>query len=187
MDSQNFCEKCGQLLSENAKFCPACGTRVPGRSPEQVEEEKAQVHTFMTSRLKWAVALMLIYSIPFLIIGIWFTVDIDNIVNTLMTDPSLADYIEYYGITYDEAHAYVQYAGIAYLVSSVCGILSSVLCWKRKLYWVALILCIISMFTGVAGLFALFMGLFAFWIILSSKMAFQEYSEQLESELEKIR
>ena len=69
----------------------------------------------------------------------------------------------------------------------MCGIVASVLCWKKTKYWFALILCIVSMFTGAMGLFALFMGMFSFWIILTSKLAFVEYQDQLEEELSKIQ
>ena len=54
-------------------------------------------------------------------------------------------------------------------------------------FWIAVILCIVSMFTGAMGLFALFMGMFAFWTILTSKLAFVEYQDQLEGELDKIQ
>ena len=97
----------------------------------------------MKYRMYWAVALMLIYSIPFLIIGVYLAVDLDSIVNMLMTDPLYADYVDYYGWTYDQLHDVLYYASFAYILSSVCGIVSSVLCWKRTQYWVALILCIV--------------------------------------------
>ena len=187
MDNQNFCVQCGELLAPEAKFCPACGTRVPGRNPEQVEAEKQAVRDVMKSRLNWAIALMLIYSVPFLIIGIYISVDLDGLANMIMTDPMYADIVDYYGLTYDEVHDVFQVAGYAYILSSLCGIVASVLCWKRSMYWVALILCIVSMFTGAMGLFALFMGMFAFWTILTSRLAFNEYSEQLEDELSRIQ
>ena len=186
-DNQNFCVQCGQILADDAKFCPACGARVPGRNPEQVEQERQAVRDVMKYRMYWAVALMLIYSIPFLIIGVYLAVDLDSIVNMLMTDPLYADYVDYYGWTYDQLHDVLYYASFAYILSSVCGIVSSVLCWKRTQYWVALILCIVSMFTGAMGLFALFMGMFAFWTILTSKLSFREYEDQLEGELNKIQ
>lgn len=187
MDNQNFCIQCGQFLAADAKFCPACGARVPGRNPEQVEAEKQEIRDVMKSRLNWAIALMLIYSIPFLIIGIYILVDLDGIVNMIMTDPLYADYVDYYGWTASQLTDVFQIAGYAYILSSFCGIVSSVLCWKRTKYWIAVILCIVSMFTGAMGLFALFMGMFAFWTILTSKLAFVEYQDQLEGELDKIQ
>lgn len=186
-DNQNFCIHCGEILATDAKFCPKCGARIPGRNQEQVEEEKQAVRDGMKYRLYWAIALMLIYSIPFLIIGIYLMVDLDGIVNMIMTDPLYADYVDYYGWTYDQLTDVFQIASYAYILSSVCGIISAALCWKRRFYWVALVLCIISMFTGAMGLFALFMGMFAFWTILTSKLAFQEYQDQLEGELSKIQ
>ena len=38
--NQNFCYQCGHMLTPEQKFCPECGTRVPGRNPEAVEQEK---------------------------------------------------------------------------------------------------------------------------------------------------
>lgn len=186
-DNQNFCVRCGQNLAPDAKFCPACGTRVPGRNQEQVEEERQAVRDLAKSRLNWATAMMLIYSIPFMLIGIYLLVDLDGIVNMIMTDPMYEGYVDYYGWTYDQLHDVFEVAGYAYIVSSVCGIVASVLCWKKTKYWFALILCIVSMFTGAMGLFALFMGMFSFWIILTSKLAFVEYQDQLEEELSKIQ
>lgn len=186
-DNQNFCIQCGQALADDARFCPACGARVPGRNPEQVEEERQAVRDVMKYRLNWAIALMLIYSVPFLIIGIYLVADLDGIVNMILTEPAYQDYVEYYGWTYDELQEVLQVASFAYILSSVCGIVSAVLCWRKTKYWLALALCIISMFTGAMGLFALFMGMFAFWTILTSKLAFAEYSDQLEGELAKIQ
>ena len=162
-DNQNFCVQCGQNLAEDAKFCPACGARVPGRNPEQVEQEKQAVRDIMKYRLYWAIALMLIYSIPFLIIGVYLAADLDGIVNMILTDPLYESYVDYYGWTYDQLHEVLYYASFAY------------------------ILCIVSMFTGAMGLFALFMGMFAFWTILTSKLSFVEYQDQLEGELSKIQ
>ena len=48
-DNQNFCTRCGHLLSDSARFCPECGARVPGRNPEQVEEEKTKTKSVKRS------------------------------------------------------------------------------------------------------------------------------------------
>ena len=186
VDNQNFCEKCGQYLNEGAAFCPACGARVPGRSPEQIEAEREQVRSVMASRLKWAAMMMLVYSIPFLVLGIYISVSLDSIVSELINNPSYESYMELIGLFETELHTLLQQCGLMFIVSSVCGILSSVLCFKRRLYWVAVILCILSFIIGSTGFFALFMGLGAFWLLLSSKLAFDEYSDKLDEELAKI-
>ena len=126
-DNQNFCVQCGQYLAEDAKFCPSCGARVPGRNPDLVEQDRQAVRDVMKYRMYWAIALMLIYSIPFLIIGVYLAVDLDSIVNMIMTDPLYADYVDYYGWTYDQLHEVFYYASFAYILSSVCGIVSATL------------------------------------------------------------
>ncbi|MGN0098262.1 MAG: zinc ribbon domain-containing protein [Candidatus Methanomethylophilaceae archaeon] len=186
VDNQNFCVKCGQFLDEGARFCPACGMRVPGRSLEQVEAEREEVRSLMTSHLKLAAIMMLVYSIPFLIIGIVITVSLDSIVDELINNPSYESYMEIMGLSETELHDVLQQCGLMYIVSSVCGVLSSVLCFKRRMYWVAVLLCILSFLIGSTGFFALFMGLGAFWLLLSSKLVFSEYSDMLDEELTKI-
>lgn len=186
-DNQSFCTKCGTILSDGDKFCPSCGNRVPGRSPEQVEAEKNEIRSAMGRRLNWAVGIMLIYSIPLLILGIMILIDIDYMVDAIFNSPTYQSYIEYYGLTEADFHDALQIAGIMYIVSAVCGIGSSILCYKRTSYWIAIVLCLVSMFIGVAGFFVLFMGLFAFWIILTSKGCFSKYADQLDAELDKIQ
>ena len=56
-DNQNFCVQCGQYLAEDAKFCPSCGARVPGRNPDLVEQDRQAVRDVMKYRMYWAIAL----------------------------------------------------------------------------------------------------------------------------------
>ena len=50
-DNQNFCVQCGQYLAEDAKFCPSCGARVPGRNPDLVEQDRQAVRDVMKYRM----------------------------------------------------------------------------------------------------------------------------------------
>lgn len=185
-NNQKFCTRCGKQLGQDVTFCPDCGLRVPGMAPEQVEQERGMVREILDSRLKWAAAMMLIYSIPFLILGVYIAVGVDGFVDELFTNPAYADYVDFYGLTPDEVTEICQYVSIMYVVSSICGIVSAVLCLKKRMYWVASIFCVLSFLLGCVGFFALFMGLGAFWLIMTSKLGFQEYSEKLDAELEKI-
>ena len=185
-DNQNFCTRCGHVLSASARFCPECGARVPGRNPEQVEEEKEAIRSAMDRQLSWAAVLMLIYSIPFLVIGVYTAVSMDAMVDLVVNDPNFSSYADAYGLTYDEVHAYFEYAAYAYIISSVCGLVSAVCCWKRTHFWVALILCILSIFTGAAGFLALFMGFIALWMIIGARGRFREYAANFEEMLSRI-
>lgn len=183
-EEQRFCTYCGQNLSGNARFCPSCGTKVPSDDPAVAEAEKAKIKDSLGNQLNWAAVLMLVYSVPFLIFGLYLLIDLNSIVDILMADPN---FVEMYGFSREEVTQYFNYAVFAYLASSICGIVSAVLCWKRMHYWVALILCIFSVFTGAAGFLALFMGLFAFWMILAGRIGFSEYSDKLDEELAQMR
>ena len=156
-DNQNFCTRCGHVLSESARFCPECGARVPGRNPEQVEEEKQAIRSAMDRQLRWAAILMLIYSIPFLVIGVYTALSIDSMTDLVVNDPNFSSYADMYGLTYDEVHEYFEYAGYAFILSSVLGLVSALCCWKRSHFWVALVFCVLSVFTGAAGFVAMFM------------------------------
>lgn len=166
-EDNNFCTRCGHSLSGMDKFCPECGFRVPGRNPEQEAKEIEALDNALDTRVKWAGYLMLAYSIPFLIMGIWVLVDQSYIIDTLW-----GYYQDYAGVTEAELEEFVRYAGYMYIVSSVAGIASAVFCIKKKMFWIALVLCMVSMLTGVAGFLSLFMGLIALWIILTSKPVF---------------
>ena len=185
-EKKQFCTRCGRYLEQGVSFCPDCGLRVPGRSQEQIEEEKAQVRSAMNTRLKWAGIMMLVYSIPFLIIGIYIFVCLDGFVNELFTNPAYADYVDFYGLTQDEMTAFLKYVALIYIASSACGIVSSILCFKRRLYWVAMVLCVMSFLMGTMGFFGLFIGLGAFWMLMSSKLCFEEYSDRFDDEFSKI-
>lgn len=87
-DNQNFCTRCGRSLAADARYCPECGARVPGRNPEQVEEEKEMVRSAVTRQLKWAAVAMAIYSIPFLILGIYTAFSIDSMTDLVINDPN---------------------------------------------------------------------------------------------------
>lgn len=186
-DNQNFCTRCGRSLAEDARYCPECGARVPGRNPEQVEEERQMVRTAVIRQLKWAAVAMAIYSIPFLIIGIYTAVSIDSMTDLVVNDPNFSSYAEAYGLTYDEVHSYFQYASILYIVSSLCGLVSVACCWRRTHYWVALAACILSIFIGASGLLALFLGFIALWLVMTSKLGFKEYEDRLDEALSEIQ
>ena len=184
--NQNFCYQCGHMLTPEQKFCPECGTRVPGRNPEAVEQEKTEIKEAVGKQLKWAAAMMLVYSIPFLVIGIYVAVAADSMTDLIWNDPNTQSYIEQYGLSYDEIHSYFEYAAFAYIISSVCGIISAYLCLKREHYWPALILCILSFMTGTAGFIALFMGIMAFWMIFVVAFGILVCAKGLQNGLERV-
>ncbi|MDO5861675.1 MAG: zinc-ribbon domain-containing protein [Thermoplasmata archaeon] len=185
-EQQNFCTHCGHFLQQGERFCPECGTRVPGANPEEVAREKAELKEAVGKQLRWASILMLVYSLPFLAIGVVFLFGADAVTDYVTSTDTFASYVDYYGLTADEVHSYVQYSSVAFLASGLCGVGSAVLCWKRTKYWAAVLLCVVSVFAGSTGFVSLFLGLLAFWMIVASKPAFREYEGKLDDALSRI-
>ncbi len=187
ISNSSFCEECGENLADGVKFCPKCGTRVPGRSPEQVVAEKESIRSALYSRLQWSGILALIVGLPLLFIGIYILVDINEILNFLITDPYTSALIKEYGLSEEELRSIVTYAGNIAIVSGVCNVLSAILCFIRRYYILAIILCFVGAITAISGFFMLLIGLLAFWFMLSSKLAFKEKEAELEEVLQNIR
>ncbi|MDO5852791.1 MAG: zinc ribbon domain-containing protein [Thermoplasmata archaeon] len=185
-DTSGFCAHCGHYLKDGERFCPECGTRVPAADPEEAARERAEVKEAVGRQLRWASIILLVYSIPFLALGIAFLLFSDGIADYVFSDGAFDSYIEYYGFTQDEVRTYLQYSALAFLASGLCGIASAALCWKRTRYWLAVVLCILSVFAGSTGLLSLFLGLLAFWMVIVSKPAFREYEGRLDEELSRI-
>lgn len=186
-DQIEFCTQCGAKLSLNTKYCPECGNRVPGRNPEAVEADKEMVRTALRSRLSWAGFMMLIYGLPLLIMGLYYFIDAQGITDMLWQNSTFVEQMKELGITQAEFEQYVVYLGTAWIISGASGVISAALCFRRKGYYPALVLCIVSAILAVSGVFAFFLGLIAFWVILSSKAGFKEYAEKLEEELQVIQ
>lgn len=185
-DQIEFCAQCGAKLSLNTKYCPECGNRVPGRNQEAVEAEKEMIRTAIRSRPRWAGYLMLIYGIPLLCMGLYYLIDAQGITDMLWQNSTFVDQMNSLGITMEEFEKYLIYFGSAWIISGASGIISAALCFTRKHYYVALVLCIISAILAVSGFIAMFFGLISFWIILSSKLGFKEYESKMEEELQVI-
>ncbi len=171
-DINAFCTRCGRNLSEIDRYCPECGMKVPGRTPEEDKAEEEAIKGALSTRLNIAVAMILIYSIPLLIVGLYILVDASTI-----SDALFPTYQEHFGYTQDEMDLLVKWSGYSCIISSVLGIAAAALSYKRRAYWAAVFLCIVSMFSGVLGFLALFMGMIAFWLILTSKPLFDAEKE----------
>lgn len=183
-NQERFCEKCGINLGDNARFCPSCGFRIPGRNQEEIAKEKEMIRETAHIRSKWAGYLMLIYSLPLLVLGIYYFADAGGLASTLWNNPTTNQQFVEWGLVYDDIVKYLQYFGIGWLVTGISGIASAVLCIKRQHYYIALFLCIVSVLFSVTGFFTLIIGLIAFWFVISSAIGFKENEEKLEKILE---
>ncbi|MCK9322396.1 MAG: zinc-ribbon domain-containing protein [Candidatus Methanomethylophilaceae archaeon] len=185
-DHSEFCTQCGAKLNSNNHFCPECGAGVPGMNPEKVKAEKEAIRESIKGRLGWAGIMILVYSVPFLIMGLYYLFDSTSIANALWNNSTIHQQLINMGWTFENLKDYLMYFGAGWLISGATGIIAAVACFKRTNYYVAMIFCLISALFAITGIFAFLLGFLAFWFIMSSKLGFKENEAELEEQLNTI-
>ena len=88
MTDTSFCTRCGQRVSEEALYCPACGAPIEGRvdpgtgmTSQQILEDRMD-----DSRMNFIKVLLLIYGLPVLVIGFYLMLRIDQMTAIFVAD-----------------------------------------------------------------------------------------------------
>ena len=125
----NFCTRCGENVSPEALYCPACGTPIEGRvaadgrTAEQVIEDR-----LAESRVSWILMLLIIYAIPAIVAGLYLIIEKDAVASIMMAEQSFVEFMTQYGMSESQLRTYVGYIGILALVS---GLSAAVLDHRR--------------------------------------------------------
>ncbi|MDR0334704.1 MAG: zinc ribbon domain-containing protein [Methanomassiliicoccaceae archaeon] len=154
MDDLNFCPTCGKNLSPGTAYCPACGARL--NDPEGERREKAATERDGGERIKIAVILLLITAAISIISGIYFYVNAAEMADwmaNLFSDPALSDDI------FGPMEGFFRMTGLLAIIGGAVAITSAFLAYKRRLWFLAFILCIVAAAIGnlIIGLVALYM------------------------------
>lgn len=179
-DNQKFCAKCGATITNPSSFCPECGAPISG-SPGDIKlkaEYRKMESDINNARVTWAGFIILIYSVPIMIASIIGLIYIDDIVNNLITNSDFYQWMIDNGITEAQVHSYLEYALYAEIAVGLVSVLTAALCFMRKYWFLTVALCMVSAIFGTLYLFGLLLGLLAFWMILTSKPAFDVPVEQ---------
>ena len=173
MDDINFCPACGRNVSPGTEFCPACGMRLSGPaevSVTAVTEKKGR------DRINIAVALILLYSVPLIFLGLYVLVNAAAIAEMLFKfyedTPVYSVLTEYY--TVETMTAFLKQTAAAAIAGGAAGITSAVLALKRRLWAPTILLCLMSAGIAIMSLIGLVMGLIAFWLLYKAKPAFAD-------------
>lgn len=173
MPEINFCTRCGENVSPEALYCPACGAPIEGRAaadgrtPEQVLDAR-----IAESRMYWILMLLIIYAIPAICVGIYLIVNKGAIANILMADQSFSQAMAEYGITADALLNYLNVVGIIALISGISAAVSTALVYKRRYWLVAVSACALASFLCIGSIFGFIIGLIVTWMIFVSKDCF---------------
>jgi len=170
MEDINFCPACGKNVSPETPYCPACGARLNDPISEKRETEAEK--KMGADRITIAAVLMLAYSIPLILVGIFFYVSAGNLSSEIFSDPSLAAMLAPY---YTEASftSFIELMGILSIIAGSIGVAAAVISLMRKFWALAIILCILSALIGGLTLFGLILGLIAFWMLYRAKPVFE--------------
>jgi len=173
MEDLNFCPVCGKNLPPDTSYCPACGNRL---DDPVAEKREAEVEKKMgRERITIAAVLLLLYSIPMVILGIWLYVSSGNLAHEIFTNPdfaSLIDMLVSEGETEASLASSIGLVGMLSIFAGSIGVAAAILAFMRKVWIIALILCMLSAIVGTVTLFGLIMGLIAFYMLYKAKPAF---------------
>jgi len=172
-----FCTSCGAQLDPNAVYCPACGTAA---STEAAAELYADAMTAVAeTRVFKAAIYLVIATIPSLILGIYFLLSADSLAQTAMDmleDTFGHEFIIDNNVTIEMLKDTYVTSGYALIGVAAIGFVGALMCYKKKMYWVVLIISLIILIAGVTTIVGLIVGILALWNIMSSKPVFDRPS-----------
>jgi hypothetical protein len=174
MEDLNFCPVCGKNVPPGTTYCPACGCRL-GDPASEMREEVAEKRMGV-ERITIATVLILIYSIPMVLLGIWIFISAGSASNIIFNDPDFAWYADQlisYGYTASSLTSLIEAVGLMAIVAGSVGVAAAVLALTRRLWIIAMMLCMLSALIGTVTIFGLILGLIAFWMLYRARPAFE--------------
>ena len=171
----NFCTRCGENVSPEALYCPACGAPIEGRvaadgrTAEQVIEDR-----LAESRISWILMLLIIYAIPAIVAGLYLIIEKDAVASIMMADQSFSEFMTQYGMSEAQLRTYVGYIGILALVSGLSAAASGFCVYKRTYWIIAVTACAVASFLCIGSIFGFLIGLMVTWMIITSKPLFKD-------------
>jgi len=172
-----FCTSCGAELDPNAVYCPGCGT--PARTEAAAEVYADGMKALAETRAFKASLFLVIATIPSLILGIYFLVSADSLAQTALEmaeDMFGHQFIIDNNITVEMLKSTYITSGCALVGIAALGLIGALLCYKKRMYWVVLIISMVVLIAGVTTIVGLIVGILALWNIMSSKSVFDQPS-----------
>jgi hypothetical protein len=161
MEDINFCPACGKNVTSGVAYCPACGTRL--NDPEVERRETAAVNTQGEKRVTLAVAVLLVCAALSVVSGLWIYFSADSmaqLIHEMMGEEMI----------FDTAYlvSLMEWSGIMTIFAGGVAAVASLLAYKRRMWAVTLIICIVVIFFGSI------ICLIAAWLIYKAKPVFKD-------------
>jgi len=167
MDNMNFCPACGKELPVGTAYCPACGSRL--NDPEGERKEKAALDNEALGRIKIAAILLVVNAFIMLFFAIVYITSTGLIEEMFNAYPLIADYY-----TPESLQSLMRTMGIVLLIAAAISVVAALMAYKRRLWGVVFVLCIVSMLLGILTLFGTIIGVLVLYLIAKAKPAFTD-------------
>lgn len=173
-----FCTRCGCIAEDGATRCPECGAWLDGAA---ARAELERIRTLYGRQLRRACIIMLVYSVPVLMLGTVCLVSTDALADAVAGSSSLRYLLGESWDTAADAASGLRGMAPELVISGVCGLGCAVLVGLRRRFWIAMLLCSVSIIVGPSGILWLFLEFLAFWMIMSARYGFREYESATAS------
>ena len=141
--TERHCDRCGNLIPEGSDYCPTCGAGIDGCSPTDACIYRGRKgYDKKEDDLSKVPLMMIVYGIIALVGGLLMFYNGSTIESSWT---SIADSEGLYaGLTMDQFVNLATRAGMAFIISGVCALISGFLANKRMMYVPCIALCIVS-------------------------------------------
>ena len=171
MTDSSFCTACGEAIDpQRDMYCPKCGVPVKG-GPADVQA-RAVYKEITKNTVTWAGVFLLIASIPSIIIGL------DCVLNTSVVATKILDVYDPV-VSLQVLKDNIVMFGTVMLAIGAFGVIGAILCFKHRLWAVALIASIVLLFCGIFSFIGLFLALMAMWFLFTARDGFDEYASKI--------
>jgi len=158
---RSFCTHCGAKLTEDASYCPECGSPVPGvrSNPYTGSAPCGDTGAYEVQRaddrLIWIVVLVGIYAALSLISGLFTATESPMLIQYMkeaMTPEQWQTMLDSLMMTEDQLLAYMVGSGYASVASGALAACAVALCAIRRYWLVAVLFCAAASFAVLTAL-----------------------------------
>ncbi|MDR0334705.1 MAG: zinc ribbon domain-containing protein [Methanomassiliicoccaceae archaeon] len=167
MDDLNFCPVCGKNLDPGTAYCPACGARL--NDPEPERREKAAAERTGGGNTNMAMILLSVTAAILFAFGLIYLSAAGLAEEMFSMYPSLEEYY-----TVEAMRSMIRMFGIILIIGAAMCVVSAILTFKRRLWVLALILCIAAALFGVLSTFGVIAGIIAIFFLYKARPAFRD-------------
>ena len=176
-----FCTHCGQRITNETVYCPACGTPVQGMAGEPVNDVRpSQISSaILESRLRAISIVFVVSAVIMLGFGIYYCATVDQTMDEAMSDSSwdsLVDLYESLGYTEQQLEDVIRMSiissGVIFILSGIALGISATCGFTKKMWILGFVCCIIATVLTATTILGLIVGIIMSHLYHTTKPCF---------------